>query len=375
MSRKKIKIALTGGGTGGHITPLIAVLRQLNKLTHNLKFVYIGPTRNLKGLLKKENINVWPLFTGRLRRYLTVKAIFLNFIDFFKILFGFLQAIIYLIIYRPNIIFSKGGYGSFPTIVWAWIFRIPTIAHESDSVPGATNKLLARFATKIVTSFPGEYKNFSHKKLVCLGTPIRDMTMNKQDAKTIVKVTGEKPVIFITGASQGAVQINHLVLKNLEVLLKKYEIIHQVGDRNYKKIEREIKKLSISTQEYHLYAFLDENQMKAAYNIASLVVSRASSTNIFEIAALGKPSILIPLPTSASGHQLKNAQIYEKAGACIVLDPFSVTPNQLLNTINQLMANKKRLQTMSEAALRFSKPHAARDIAKLILKTVDDKQK
>src|SRR3990167_10346431 len=94
----------------------------------------IGPTRNLKGLLKKENINVWPLFTGRLRRYLTVKAIFLNFIDFFKILFGFLQAIIYLIIYRPNIIFSKGGYGSFPTIVWAWIFRIPTIAHESDSI-------------------------------------------------------------------------------------------------------------------------------------------------------------------------------------------------------------------------------------------------
>ena len=373
MSRKKIKIALTGGGTGGHITPLIAVPRQLNKLTHNLKFVYIGPTRNLKGLLKKENINVWPLFTGRLRRYLTVKAIFLNFIDFFKILFGFLQAIIYLIIYRPNIIFSKGGYGSFPTIVWAWIFRIPTIAHESDSIPGATNKLLARFATKIVTSFPGEYKNFSPKKLVCLGTPIRDMTTDKQDAKTIIKIVGERPVIFITGASQGAAQINHLVLKNLEVLLKKYEIIHQVGDRNYKKIEREIKKLSISTQEYHLYAFLDENQMKAAYNIASLVVSRASSTNIFEIAALGKPSILIPLPTSASGHQLKNAQIYQETGACINLNPFNLTPDEFYQALINLMEDPAKLKKMAENAYNFSKPNAAQDIAKLILKTIYDK--
>ena len=161
------------------------------------------------------------------------------------------------------------------------------------------------------------------------------------------------------------------MLKNLKTLAQNYEIIHQAGEKNYSSIQKTV---SDSIDSYHVYAFLNENQMKLAYAISQLIVARAGA-GIFEKAALGKPSILIPLPTSAAGHQLKNAQIYEEAGACIVLDPFSVTPNQLLNTINQLMANKQRLQTMSEAALRFSKPHAARDIAKLILKTVDDKQK
>ena len=380
-SNKKIKIVLTGGGTGGHITPLISVYRELIKLARKkeieLKFIYIGPTRNSKGLFSADGIKVWPLFTGRFRRYITPKSIILNCVDIFKVAFGFLQATTYLICFRPNIMFSKGGYGSFPTTVVAWLLKIPVVIHESDSIPGATNRFLSEFAKKIIVSFPGKYKQLPNKKIVELGTPLRDMFgIGKKESKKLLNLEDIEPIIFVTGASQGAEQINQLIFKNLENLIKKYEIIHQVGDKNYKKVKQQTEKLSFyNSNRYHIYPYLNEKKMIAAYVAADLVISRASSTNIFEIAVLGKPSILIPLPTSSAGHQLKNAQIYEEAGACIVLNPFSVTANQLLNIVNQLIADEQRLQTMSEAALLFSKPNAAQDIAKLILKTVYDKQK
>lgn len=372
MLNKKIKIVLTGGGTGGHITPLIAVFRELKHLNPALQFIYIGPTRNSRGQFKKDNIKVWPLFTGRFRRYITLKSVLLNIIDIFKILFGFLQSLLYLIIYKPTIIFSKGGYGSFPTIVWAWIFRIPIVAHESDSIPGATNRLLARFATKVAVSFPGEYSKFPAEKIVVLGTPLRNMqNMGAKEAEKLLNIKGEKPLVFITGASQGAEQINRLVFKNLENLLKKYEIIHQVGDKNYKIIQQKIKRLSLYTKDYHVYPFLDEEEMKAAYVASNLVISRASSTNLFEIAVLGKPSILIPLPTSAAGHQLKNAEIYEKAGACINLNPFNITPSKFYKILSETMRNHEKLESMSLAAKKFSKPKAAANVAELILKIIN----
>ena len=377
MSRKKIKIALTGGGTGGHTIPLIAVVRELSRRRQvealNLNFTYIGPRQGSQQIKLEKNIQIKLIVTGKFRRYITFSSILFNFIDLFKILIGFLQTFFYLIFDRPSVIFSKGGYGSFPTVVTAWILKVPVILHESDSILGATNKILSRFEKKIVLSFSTTTSYLPKEKLIVLGNPIRTELFggNLQEAKKEFAIQSDKPVLLVTGGSQGARQINDLVLKNLKTLAQNYEIIHQAGEKNYSSIQKTV---SDSIDSYHVYAFLNENQMKLAYAISQLIVARAGA-GIFEKAALGKPSILIPLPTSAAGHQLKNAQIYEEAGACIVLDPFSVTPNQLLNTINQLMANKQRLQTMSEAALRFSKPNAARDIAKLILKTVDDKQK
>src|SRR3989338_5677638 len=359
-STKKLKIVLTGGGTGGHIVPLIAVYRELFKLTQNnkikLKCVFIGPIRNNKGLFKTDNIKTLPLFTGRLRRYITFKSILLNFIDIFKLIVGFLQAIIYLIIFHPDIIFSKGGYGSFPTTIAAWFFKIPIIIHESDSIPGTTNRFLAKFAKKVVVSFPGEYKQLPNKKIIQLGTPLRNMlNINKEKAKNFFDLQNVKPILFITGASQGAEQINELVLANLENLTQKYEIIHQVGDKNYKKISQRIKEFPTSViSRYHIFPYLPEEKMIAAYVVADIVISRASSTNLFEIALLAKPSILIPLPTSAAGHQLKNAQIYSQQRACLNLDPFTITPKIFLDSIDNLMSDAEKLKKMSQAAKNFS---------------------
>lgn len=358
-----MKILFTGGGTGGHIMPLIAVGRELKKQMFEVELNYIGPKNDCL-IMSKENFKTYAIVSGKIRRYFS----FLNIIDLlFKIPFGFLQSFFLLLFIKPKIVFSKGGTGSLPTTYCARILKIPVFIHESDSVPGTSNKITSAWAKKIFTSFENtEY--FNKDKVIVSGNPIRkDLLLgNKEEAKKELNLASEKPVILISGGSLGSQAINDFILLVLNNFVNNYEIIHIAGTNNYKRMVIESKAFLPDELEkhYHLYEFLNEVQLKNSYAAADIVISRAGASSIFEIAATGKPSILIPLPSSANNHQSKNAYQYVKSGACVVMEQENLSPNFFLGEIDNMLSVTEK---MSEAALRFAKPEAAEMIAKSII--------
>jgi UDP-N-acetylglucosamine--N-acetylmuramyl-(pentapeptide) pyrophosphoryl-undecaprenol N-acetylglucosamine transferase len=369
-----MKIVFTGGGTGGHIFPIIAVTRALKKIgPFGMQYIYIGPKDNYsKDALEKEEISTHYILSGKIRRYFTIPDFFANIVDiFFKIPLGIIQSFYLIFTISPDLIFSKGGYGSVPTVIAGWILGVPVYLHESDVSPGLANRLLAKFSKEIFVSFPvKDIEYFPMNKMLKVGNPTREYLMNgsKEKAKEIFKLKGEKPLILILGGSQGSQRINDLIMEILPQLITNYEIIHQTGERDLKRVEKQINALiSDSLKEsYHIVPFLKEDEIRNAYAAADCVVSRAGSGIIFELAMLKKPSILIPLPEAAQNHQAKNAYTYAKYNACIVLEENNLTPNFFLKRINDLF-EFNRLEDMKKGAESFAKPYAADIIAKYLL--------
>jgi UDP-N-acetylglucosamine--N-acetylmuramyl-(pentapeptide) pyrophosphoryl-undecaprenol N-acetylglucosamine transferase len=366
-----MRILFAGGGTAGHIFPIIAICREIKKLYPELSFsfFYFGPKDKFsKILLSQEGIKVKTIFSGKIRRYFGFKSFFQNIIDIFKIPLGIFQAFLYIFFLAPDLIFSKGGYGSLPTVISGWLLGVPIFLHESDAVAGLTNRLLSKFSLEIFTSFPIEKtESLNISKMISVGNPIRKEILegDKKIAKSIFNLTFEKPIVLILGGSQGAQRINEVILQILPELLKNFEIIHQCGKENFKEVKagselfspKELKKY------YHLFPFLEEKELKHAYKACDIIVSRAGSGTIFEIAALGKPSILIPLPEAAQDHQLKNAYAFAKEGAAMVIEKANFTPHFFLERLKFLASNYFEQERMKEKALEFSRPEAAKIIA------------
>jgi UDP-N-acetylglucosamine--N-acetylmuramyl-(pentapeptide) pyrophosphoryl-undecaprenol N-acetylglucosamine transferase len=374
-----MKIVFTGGGTGGHIFPIIAIVRQLKKKSpsKNLGLFYIGPKDNFGTLFSQEGIKTFYILSGKLRRYLDPLSLILNGFDIFlKIPIGFLQSFIYLFFLAPDVIFSKGGYGSFPVVFAGKILGIPIFLHESDSVPGLANRFLAHFAIEIFVSFPDTFY-FPKDKIILVGNPIREELLNgnKNEAQKYFQLTGEKPIILILGGSQGAQRINDKVLEVLPHLLKDFEIIHQCGEKNFKSVKKEAEIFidEYLRKFYHPYPFLNEQELKLAYCVADLVISRAGAGVIFELSALGKPSILIPLPESAQEHQVRNAYIFAKSGAALILEEENFTPLFFVERIKYLFENPEYLEKMRKAAKEFARIKAAEIIAEYLLEFLEAK--
>jgi UDP-N-acetylglucosamine--N-acetylmuramyl-(pentapeptide) pyrophosphoryl-undecaprenol N-acetylglucosamine transferase len=369
-----MKIVFTGGGTGGHIFPIIAISREIRRLHlgEDLKLFYYGPKDNFSStVLSQEGIKIKIIPGGKIRRYGGLVTRFSNFVDiFFKIPWGIFRAFISLFFLSPDVIFSKGGYGSFPTVIAGWLLRTPIFLHESDISPGLANRILGRFALEVFTSFPRtEY--FSPRKMTLIGNPIRRELLegSKEEAEELLKLTGEKPVILVFGGSQGAQKINETLFSILPEFLSHFEIIHQCGSKNFEEAKQLIR--AITNPEirryYHLYPFLKESELRQAYQATDIIVSRAGSGSIFEIAALGKPSILVPISGSAQNHQQKNAYAYAANGASFVIEEANLTPRFFLEKLRFLAYSPDALENMSKKALEFSKPRAAQIIASYLL--------
>jgi UDP-N-acetylglucosamine--N-acetylmuramyl-(pentapeptide) pyrophosphoryl-undecaprenol N-acetylglucosamine transferase len=374
---RKIKIVFTGGGTGGHLFPIIAVAREITRISDQpVKLHYIGPgDKTSAALLSQETIKIHRIINGKLRRYFSLR----NIIDiFFSIPIGFLQSFFLLLFIRPRLVFSKGGSGSTVVCACAGLLGIPIFIHESDSVPGLSNKITSRWAKKIFISFPKtEYFNLTSEtskkgpQTLLVGHPILKELLegNNESAKEIFNVTLLRPILLFWGGSQGAEPINDFVLEILHQLLRDYEIIHVCGKKNYQQVRAE--SLVITTKEtesyYHLWEFLHEIELKHALKVADVIISRGGAGSIFEIAATGKPSIIIPLPSSAGNHQSKNAYQYAKTGAGLVMEQDNLSPNLFLARIQYILSHSQESQAMKAAALEFSKPLAAKAIAREIL--------
>lgn len=368
-----MRILFTGGGTGGHFFPIVAVARELKRIAEeeqilDVELYYMGPDDFGQEVIAAEEIFFLKVGTGKMRQYASV----LNVLDIFRTLFGVLKGIWTMFLIMPDVVFSKGGYGAVPAVVAAILFRIPLVIHESDSIPGKVNICSGRFASRIGIAFSSAAHFFPKGKTALVGIPIRKRILggNSAQAKDSLDIFSQLPVIGVIGASQGSQRINEAVLGVVKELTQDFEIIHQTGEKNFEEVKGEASvTLEFAHKErYHPLGFLDEQLMREFYAACDLIISRAGASSIFEIAAWAKPAILVPLLNSAQEHQLKNAYDYATAGACEIIEENNLTPHILLGEVKKLIQNTERMRRMGEAAQRFSRIDAAEIIARELLR-------
>ncbi|MFD3157545.1 undecaprenyldiphospho-muramoylpentapeptide beta-N-acetylglucosaminyltransferase [Haloimpatiens sp. FM7330] len=327
-----MKIIMTGGGSAGHVTPNLALIPKLEKLGYEIQ--YIGSEKGIeRKIIEKENIKYHIISTGKLRRYFDIK----NFTDPFKVLKGIYQATRIMKKEKPNVVFSKGGFVSVPVVIGAHLNKIPVISHESDMTPGLANKIALPFCTKICVTFPETLKHIKEDKGLISGTPIRENLLkgSKIKALKICSFSGNKPILLIIGGSLGSKFINDLVRNNIDKLLNMYDIIHICGKNN---LETSLNNRS----GYKQYEYVSE-ELPHFMNAADIVVSRAGANVIFELLALKKPNLLIPLSAKASrGDQILNARSFEKRGYSLVLQEDNSNDNEFLKGIEELTKNREK---------------------------------
>ena len=367
-----MKILFTGGGTGGHFYPLIAVAESVHDIVHKEKLVepelyYAAPDPYDRDLLTANNIRFFPTAAGKMRAYFSV----LNFFDSLKTAWGIVHSVFRIFFLYPDVVFGKGGYASFPTLLAARLFRIPIVIHESDAVPGRVNRWAGKFAVKIAISFEEAARYFPAEKIAHTGNPVRKAMRHvlSTGAAEFLHLEPDVPVILLLGGSQGSVALNDTLLSALPQLVEKYQIIHQTGKANIIEVTGRAKLLlkdSPYASHYHVFDYLDDLAGSMAAGAATLVISRAGST-IFEIAAWGKPSILVPLPGAAGDHQTKNAYAYARAGAATVIEQNNLSAHVLAGEIDRIVDNPTLTASMSIAAKTFAHGDAARTIARALL--------
>jgi len=373
----KLKILLTGGGTGGHIYPLVAVANEIYRLAadqkRDIEIRYFGPASSLNKEFESRGIRAEEIISSKLRRYFSLN----NFIDIPRFIISFFQALFKIFWFMPDVVFSKGGPGALAVILASRFYRIPILIHESDTVPGLTNAFSARFAKKIFIAFERAAQYFPSEKVVLAGNPIRaDILRDVPDRETAIKTLGfnpAEPLILVIGGSQGAQKINNFILDNLEAILDSVQVIHQSGPANFSEAKKEadfmLKTLGdFYKTRYQLVGYLEDvKAIKEVFSAADLVLSRAGSGAIFEIAAFGKPAILIPLEDAANDHQKINAYEYAQTGAAIVLEEGNFKPSIFISQAQKILTDKELQNKMSQAARNFAKPEAAQKIAEEIL--------
>ncbi len=365
-----MKIVFTGGGTGGHFYPIIAVAQKVNKIIDEEKIIgaklyYVSNDPYDKQMLFENGLLYEEVNTGKMRTYSSAR----NFFDIFKTFFGIINAILKIYSIYPDVIFGKGGYASFPALFAARVLGIPVVIHESDSAPGRVNKWAGHFAKRIAVSFKQAAEYFPKKTVAWTGQPICaeiEKPAEKNEALNYFKFESNIPVIFILGGSQGAELINNIVIDALPRLVKNYQVIHQTGVKNFKTVTERADVVlmdSPNKTRYFPIPYLNHLQMKMAAGASAIIVSRAGST-LFEIASWGIPSILIPFTESNANHARKNAFNYARAGACSVIEEMNMTTNILSSEIERITGDKEIWERMSKNALSFNKPGAAAKIAR-----------
>lgn len=351
------KIVLTGGGTAGHVTPNIALLPALRRAGYEI--TYMGSYDGIeKKLIADFDIPYTGISTGKLRRYLDIK----NLTDPFRVLKGFSEARKYLKEYRPDVVFSKGGFVSVPVVRAAAALGIPCIIHESDMTPGLANKLCFPVAEKICCNFPETLQMLPEGKAVLTGSPIRAELAqgNKIAGLDMCGFTANKPVVMVIGGSLGAANVNKAVRDALPQLLEDFQVVHLCG-------KDKIDNLLLTTPGYKQFEYI-KTELKDLFAMADLVISRAGANSICELLALKKPNLLIPLPAASSrGDQLLNAASFEAQGFSIVINEDDLTTELLVTKVQELFCNR---QSYHDAMSRSGQMDSVRTIIRLINEAV-----
>ena len=334
------KIILTGGGTAGHVTPNLALLPALRD--EDFEIHYIGSYNGIeRRLIEAASIPYDGISSGKLRRYFDLK----NFSDPFRVLKGYGEARKLIKKYKPDVLFSKGGFVSVPVVLAAKHFKIPAIIHESDMTPGLANKICIPSAAKVCCNFPETLKYLPEDKAVLTGSPIREELLHGDRLAGLqyAHLSADRPVILIIGGSLGSVTVNQAVRSILPQLLKTYQVIHICGKGN-------LDESLIGTEGYVQYEYV-YSPLKHLFAAGDVVISRAGANSICELLALRKPNLLIPLSAAASrGDQILNAKSFAKQGFSYVIEEEKLTDQTLLDAVREVYADREKyIHTMSES--------------------------
>ncbi|PIR46888.1 MAG: hypothetical protein COV07_01920 [Candidatus Vogelbacteria bacterium CG10_big_fil_rev_8_21_14_0_10_45_14] len=371
-----MKIAFTGGGSGGHFYPIIAVAEAIHEIEEERRLVDIELT-----YYNNEPYDARALFDNEIKwKYVTSgknrpNKRLLNFLDSFKIIFGVVIATWQLYLHYPDVVFGKGGGASFTTLFAARLLRIPVMIHESDTVPGRVQAWAGKFAKRVAICVPEAASHFPKDKTALVGMPVRKLIREplRDGAYEFLKLERAIPTILVIGGSQGALHINNILLDILPRLLDQYQVIHQTGKAGFDDVNLRASYLLENhphKERYKSFAYLDVTAMRMSAGIADLVISRAGNTAIFEIASWGKPSILIPMDASMSvgDHQRENAYSFARGGGGIVIEDKNLRPTILRSEIDRVLTDKALSKDMGEKAKATATPQAAKKIAEELIK-------
>ncbi|OGG56456.1 hypothetical protein A3D71_01485 [Candidatus Kaiserbacteria bacterium RIFCSPHIGHO2_02_FULL_55_20] len=373
-----MRIVLIGGGTGGHFYPLIAVAEAIEDICLERTLIepelyYVGPPAFDSEALLEHDITFIPTSAGKVRRYVSA----LNILSFFTNAAGIIRSTRQLFSLYPDVVFSTGGYAAFPTLVAARMLQIPVVIYDADATPGRVSLWSSKFAKWIGVAHAAsatKYPDRVRDKIAAVGHPIRKAIIEpvKEGGYEFLKLDSSVPTVFVMGGSQGARAINEVVLDALGVMVSQFNIVHQAGLANtgdVSGIASVVLKDSQYANRYKMFGLLNTLALRMAAGIASVVVARAGSGTIFEIASWGLPSILVPIPEDVSHDQTENAFSYARSGAAVVIEQHNLSPHLLVAEIQRITNDVALCKKMSEAARTFARPDAARKIALTLLET------
>ena len=372
MSNSKIHIILSGGGTGGHIFPAVAIANGLKeRLGNRADILFVGA----KGRMEMEKIPaegfpIKGLWISGFQRRPTFK----NLIFPLKVLVSLCKARRIIKRHKPMVAIGTGGYASGPLLYMASRLNIPTLILEQNSYPGITNKLLAKKADVICTAYEGMEKYFPEEKIVVTGSPIRKEIFHskrtKKEAAEFFKTDDRKKTILVIGGSQGAKRINDAIAKNIDgIVTENIQLIWQTGKPSYEEAKAVARKAKFK-ENIRVYDFI--RRMDMAYAAADLIVSRSGAIAVAEIVALRKPAVFIPLPSAAEDHQTYNAKTLTEKDAGLLL-PEQDAETKLPELIRRLTEDEKALKTIEKNLEQFEKTDAVKNITGLILNMIKEK--
>lgn len=366
------RFVITGGGTGGHLGPALAIINQLNQqYPKDVDILYIGSKHGIEFKRAKElTIPFKSVATGKLRRYFSWQ----NFTDLFRVLLGIFQSFIILLRYNPSVIFSTGGFVSVPVVIAGWVLRKKILIHEQTNSVGLANRIAGRFASIIAITHKDSERYFPRKKVIHTGIPIREELFkgSKEKALATFGLTSELPLIFITGGSQGSHLINRIIKEQLSELLTFLQIIHQCGtgttttQSDEKNLLEAKSKLSPELQDrYQVVQFLGA-ELANVLNACDLIIGRSGAGTVNEAIALQNPAIFIPLQIATRDEQYLNAKVMENAGAAIIIREHSLNGPELTKTLKELFIGGK-IQQMKHNIKKLQSPDAGSKITDLIM--------
>ena len=358
-----MKIAVSGGGTGGHIYPALALIREIQKKDENVEFLYIGTEKGLESkLVPRENIPFKSIHITGFKRKLS----FENVKTVLRFLKGVRDSKKMLKEFKPDVVIGTGGYVCGPVVYAAAKMSIPTIVHEQNSVPGLTNKFLSRYVDKIAICFEEAREFFPEQKVVLTGNPRASEVLGQDGIKGRLSA-GLKlkiPTVLIFGGSRGARPINEAVVKSLtELSGKPYQVLYVTGDVHFEDVRKEVELVG-NPENVIIKPFI--HNMPEVLSAVDLTVARAGATTLAELTSLGIPSILIPSPYVTDNHQEKNARALSENGAAKLLLEKDLTGPKLVESIDHILGREEKLAEMKKAAKKLGIPDAAQRLYRLM---------
>jgi len=355
-----IKIILSGGGTGGSVSPLLAIAQEIKKMKPDADFLFVGTKNGIpeRAMIKPLSyIKYQSISSGKLRRYFSLQ----NFLDLFLILKGFIQSFLVISRFKPKAILSAGAFVSVPLTWAAWILRVPVFIHQQDIRSGLANKLMARISKKITVSFEESLKDFPQIKTTLIGNPVSSQILTGDRQKAIKKfdLKSDWPCLLITGGGTGALEINQAIEEIIFDLVKFCQIVHLTGPQKKSKI--------FIHNNYHQLEFLPQEDLADIYLYVDLVVSRAGLGALTELSALKKPALILPISGS---HQELNANYFAERKAIVLLKNKKINSQELLSKIRELILDNKQRALLSLNISKLASIDAGREIGKIILENI-----